>query len=114
MANEKSSAFSIPQTSPAGPSRRGMLSIIPVALFAGWRGLSMRPKIGSGLAAAALQAPPTASEQPVSMFSYQYIADSAEGEACEICATVHYYDENGRLLDHRVLPPTKCDRKAAE
>ena len=109
MAHETPSAASVPQPSPAGPTRRGMLFLIPAALFAGWRGLSVRTKAGSGPAEAGSHAPPTAPEQSVSTFSYSYVVAPAEGEAREIYTTVYYYDEDGRPLDHCVLPPIESN-----
>jgi len=89
-----------------------MLSIIPAALFAGWRGLSMRSRISQGTGDAPPQTASVADEA-APMYSYSYVADPAEREFsydAPTYTTVYFYDEDGRPLDHRVLP--QHDRRA--
>jgi len=76
MACENPANYLVPQKQFAGATRRRMLSVIPAALFAGWRALAARPNPNASTAAPALPQPQAAQDPAVSTFSCSYVSDA--------------------------------------
>jgi len=114
MAFENPSASPGAEGASAGHSRRRMLSIIPAALFAGWRGLGKRPKKDPGPAIGAIWSSQRPAEETADSYSYECDWGSEEDCFEEICCTVTTFEYGtGRLIDHRILPPKSLSSKSA-
>jgi len=104
-------ANSSPASGPRGllcpPSRRSILSIIPAALFGGWRAVSGRSKSVSRILDAAADIPSNGSELTTHTYFYIYEVEPAESPAYSYNSetTVIAYDDGGCVLDFPIARP---------
>lgn len=108
MSNENRSISPAPRSRRSGITRRSVLSMIPAALLAGWRGLALRSKVDS------IPTAGPATQMPITPDGYSYVAaeipatdlvEPVTGDCCTLWTTVYVYDEQGRIVQQRTVLP---------